>query len=217
MAFRPGRRAFLGAGALSFCVPPSATARTVAPAGSLLPEDQRAFAAAVDDAWRASTAEKDAAARTRIVARRAGGLRDALGDPLDFEGWRCTLTYIAFLRETTLVALHVLGSKGRARATIGNFSFAEGSDVRIDPDSPLARQARELRLEQQVLASGVFKSDGQRGCAAAYGKAASTGDAEFEIPLFTVRFTALVPVPRDNGAARDFDQAIVPPPDGREG
>lgn len=211
MAFQPGRRVLLGGGALFSCLPSAATARTVASAGSLLPEDQRAFAAAVDEAWQASTAEKDAAARARILVQRAGDLRRALGDPLDFQDWRCTLTYIASLRETTLVALHVLGSKGRARATIGNFSFAEGDDVRIEPDSPLARQARGLRLEEQVLASGIFKPDSQRGCAGAYGKPASTGDAEFEIPLFTVRFTALMRAPHDNGTARDFEQAIVPP------
>ena len=45
---------------------------------------------------------------------------------------------------------------------------------------------------------------------AAYGKVASTSEAEFEIPLFTVRFTSLVPVPRSNGPTRGFEQAIVP-------
>lgn len=192
-------------------------ARTVAPVGSLLPEDQRAFAAAVDRAWHVAASQKDPAARTRMLAARGEDLRTALGNTLDFQDWRCTLTYIAFLRETTLVALHVLGSKGRARATIGNFSFAGDSAVRIEPDSPLGRQARALRLDMEVSASGFFVPDAQRGCAAAYGKAPSTVDAEFEIPLFTVRFTSLVPVPRSNGAAQGSEQAIVPPTPDSEG
>ena len=213
MAFQLGRRAFMGAGGLIACVPQVAMGRTIAPQGALLPPEQLAFAAAIDEAWRASKAEPDAAARARILARRGGEMRAALGEGLQFENWRCTLTYIAPLRETTLVAIHVLGSKGRARATIGNFSFSDGSDVRLDPGSPLAQQARELRLEEQVLASGSFKPDNLRGCAAAYGKVASTSEAEFEIPLFTVRFTALAPGGRrdDRNGAHDTEQAIVPP------
>ncbi|MBL0915080.1 MAG: hypothetical protein IBJ13_06100 [Sphingopyxis sp.] len=38
-------------------MPPAAMARTVAPVGSLLPEDQRAFAAAVDRAIKGNRAE----------------------------------------------------------------------------------------------------------------------------------------------------------------
>lgn len=213
MAFLLGRRAFVGAGALIACVPQAAMGRTVAPEGALLPPEQLAFATAVDAAWRASKSQHDAAARAKILAQRGGEMRTALGESLQFQNWRCTLTYIASLRETTLVAIHVLGSKGRARATIGNFSFSDDSDVRLDPGSPLAQQARELRLEQQVLASGAFKPDSLRGCAGAYGKKASTSEAEFEIPLFTVRFTALAPGGRrdDRNGARDTEQAIVPP------
>jgi hypothetical protein len=208
MSVQMGRRAFLGAGVLIAGVPPTAMARAVAPQGTLLPQEQRAFAAAVDRAWVASRSQKDPAARAEIVARRGADLRAALGRELDFEGWLCTLTYMAPLRETTLVAIHVLGSKGRARATIGNFSFRDDSDVRLDPASPLAEQARDLRLEEQVIASGVFKPDEVRGCASAYGKKPSTSEVEFEIPLFTVRFTALVPYGRRVGTARDTEQAI---------
>ena len=213
MAIQLGRRAFLGTGGLIACVPQAAMGRTIAPEGALLPQAQLAFATAVDAAWRASKAEPDAAARAKILARRGGEMRAALGDGLQFENWRCTLTYIASLRETTLVAIHVLGSKGRARATIGNFSFSDDSDVRLDPGSPLAQLARELRLEQQVFASGAFKPDRLRGCAGAYGKKASTSEAEFEIPLFTVRFTALAPGARrdDRNGARDTEEAIMPP------
>ena len=213
MAIQLGRRAFLGTGGLIACVPQAAMGRTIAPEGALLPQAQLAFATAVDAAWRASKSEPDAAARAKILARRGGEMRAALGESLQFENWRCTLTYIASLRETTLVAIHVLGSKGRARATIGNFSFSDDSDVRLDPGSPLAQLARELRLEQQVFASGAFKPDRLRGCAGAYGKKASTSEAEFEIPLFTVRFTALAPGGRrdDRNGAHDTEQAIVPP------
>ena len=209
MTLQLGRRAFVGAGVLIAGVPQAATARAVALQGTLLPRQQRAFAAAVDRAWAASRSEKKPAARTEIIARRGAELRAALGKGLDFEGWLCTLTYMAPLRETTLVAIHVLGSKGRARATIGNFSFLEGSDVRLDPASPLAEQARDLRLEEPVLASGVFKPDEVRGCASAYGKQPSISEAEFEIPLFTVRFTALAPYGRRVGPVRDTEQAIT--------
>lgn len=211
MAVQVGRRAIVGAGALIACVPQVAMGRTIAPQGALLPPEQLAFAAAIDEAWRASKAEPDAAARAKILARRGGEMRAALGESLQFQNWRCTLTYIAPLRETTLIAVHVLGSKGRARATIGNFSFSDGSDVRLDPGSPLAQQARELRLEEQVLASGSFKPDNLRGCAAAYGKVASTSEAEFEIPLFTVRFTALAPCACKDAPSRELEQAIAPP------
>jgi hypothetical protein len=219
MTFQMGRRAFVGVGggALISCVPQVAMAKTVVPEGTLLSQEQIAFAAAVDAAWRASKSEPDAAARAKILAQRGGEMRSALGEGLNFQNWRCTLTYIASLKETTLVAIHVLGSKGRARATIGNFSFADGSDVRLDPTSPLAHQARELRLEEQVLASGSFKPDSLRGCAGAYGKKASTSEAEFEIPLFTVRFTSLAPCARKDGTARDTQQAITPLPKRDEG
>jgi hypothetical protein len=211
MTFQLGRRAFVGAGGLIACVPQVAMGRTVAPEGTTLPQEQLAFAAAVDAAWRTSKTQADAAARAKVLAERGGAMRAALGEGLAFQDWRCTLTYIASLKETTLVAIHVLGSKGRARATIGNFSFSDASDVRLDPASPLAHQARELRLEEQVLASGTFKPDSLRGCAGAYGKKASTSEAEFEIPLFTVRFTALQPCVRKGSAAKDTEQAITSP------
>jgi hypothetical protein len=186
-----GRRSLLGVGALLFASSP-ARGQIATPASSLLPEDQRAFAAAIDSAWQATKPEKDNERRAEIFARRSRDLRAALSGALTFERWVCTVTYVAFLRETTLIALKVLGSRGSSSGTIGNFSFNTESDVRLAPGTSMAMQARDFRLDERLSVSGAFKADPQRGCATAYGRQASTTNVEFEIPLFTVQYLELI-------------------------
>jgi hypothetical protein len=186
------RRAVLGAGLLLPLAP------RLALATPSLPASQRAFDEAIRSAWHGARRRADKEERRAIFRARAEAMCAALGDGF-FEDWVCAVVQVVPMRTTLLVALQPLGSDGRVLPTIGNFSFAEQSEVRLDPEGELAAGARDLRVGRTVLAGGAFRPCKVRGFKAAYGREATMGDAEFQTPLFTVRFTALgtpAPEPR---------------------
>jgi hypothetical protein len=183
------RRGLLAAGIAVAALPTHA--KVGPPDTKLLPDAQRRFTAAIDEAWlQARPLPVDQ--REGVLRGRGDALRAALAGGAGFDRWICTMSIVSTAIGRSIISMNVLGTRSGAAASISNFSIADKSELHLPSGSSLVRMARSFELGEALLVSGEFQLDLRRGFAQGLGiHPTNIDDMEFEFPAFAIRYTAI--------------------------
>ena len=182
------RRFLIGAAAVLSTAPAPAYAGTGHPE-QLIPPEQAAFARVIDDYYVRAEAERDQAARQRLILDRGQALRATLGPSGQFERWTCAL-YSAAPMESgkLLIGIGVGGTQTKARIGFSSPDFSGKHGVAIYAKSQLGAVLLSMTERSIFLASGALIQDESGGFTNSVGLGLRTAKAsEFSDPGFLVR------------------------------